>query len=475
MIDKVRSFIKEYNMFEAGDRVVVGVSGGADSVALLKVLLLFKEELALSVFVVHIDHGIRLEAGEDADYVKSLCEESDVPFFLFRENIPKMAAEAKCSEEEMGRIYRYKCFRKVLVEQNACKLAVAHHMDDQAETVLFHMIRGTDLAGLGGMRPVSGDIVRPLLCLRKKEIIDWLVKQGISWREDVTNSDDSYSRNRIRVNVVPELEKVNERSVEHIAELATKINEYDAYIEKQAHEYITKYKIDSENGIGIDRKHLLEQDKILADRVLYELLTNVCGAKKDVTKDHIGELYELMKKSSGRRVNLPYGVTAFNSYDMLYIEKGKVDDERNADRQWSVTVEINELILKGRMEFVIPSGGKAVFTVTNRENDTDYANSEILQKNYTKYFDCDTIGDTLQIRYPDKEDYVVVDMEEHRKKIGRFYKDAKLPANLRGALPVLAVGKEILWLFGVRRFESSKILENTKRILVVEYVKVQED
>ena len=486
MIDKVRSFIREYDMLNEGDRVVAGVSGGADSVALLKVLATLSEKMPLSVFVVHVNHGIRSEAGLDADYVRKLCEQMNIPFFLFEENIPKLAAKEKCSEEEMGRIYRYKCFERVMKEQNANKLAVAHHMDDQAETVLFHMIRGTDLAGLGGMRPVSGNIIRPLLCVRKSEICDWLTSQNISWQEDVTNTDDTYTRNRIRVNVIPQLSNINDKAVAHIYELAGRMQEYDTFIKRQADLYITagiaegyiKQEADAtgvNSCVKIARDHLSRQDKILTERVLYELLTDVCGAKKDITGVHINDLFKLMEKISGRSIDLPYNVRAYNSYDYLVIERVREADKKELD----VTVNAADLegFLTGLSKEDGASGiriklagkGELVLGITDDKEQISESLKN-LQKNYTKYFDCDTIGNTLQIRYPDEQDYLVVDTKGHRKKIGKFFKDVKLPARLRNTTPLLAAGHEVLWVIGDRRSEGFKVTQDTKRILVAQYI-----
>lgn len=178
MEKKVRAYIKQHNMLELNDRVVMGVSGGADSVCLLCLFASLQKEYDLQLYVVHINHGIRKEeATNDANYVKKLCQSFGLPFFLFEENIPLLAKQQKKSEEEMGREYRYQCFRQVLEEVKANKIAVAHHMGDQAETVLFHLVRGSDIAGMAGIKPVQGEIIRPLLCLDKKEIIDYLEKK----------------------------------------------------------------------------------------------------------------------------------------------------------------------------------------------------------------------------------------------------------------------------------------------------------
>lgn len=499
MRDKVRSFIRKYNMINEGDRIVAGVSGGADSIALLKILVSVREEMSLSLFVVHINHGIRDEAAEDALFVKGMCDKMKVPFFLFEENIPDMASREKCSEEEMGRIFRYECFHKVMVRERANKLAVAHHMDDQAETVLFHMARGTDLAGLSGMRPVSfrvvgpgasntedfytemnqgcSIIIRPLLCCRKKEICDWLEKQGDCWREDATNGDDSYSRNKIRVNVLPELEKINERAIEHITELSDRINEYDVYIGNQALSYINNAK-DEGNiiyggcNISINRNHLLKQNKILAERVLYDLLTDVSGAKKDIAGGHIRDILEIMRKQSGKSVNMPYGIKVYNSYEWTCIEKNESENPGEIREDiLDISIDVNELEHEKEMIFELPDGGSIILRIESLDKLKDELlnNSEILQKNYTKYFDCDTIVDTLQIRYPAKEDFIVVDTGGHRKKIGKFFKDIKLPVKQRSAQVVVAKGHEVLWIVGKRRSESYRINPSTGKVLWIEY------
>ena len=232
MINKVEQYINLWNMIEKSDRIVLGVSGGADSVALLLVLQALQQRYDLKLHVVHVNHGIRVEATEDAAYVRALCESMDVPFYLYEADIPTMAKAQGMSEEEMGRVYRYECFDEVLQKVGASKIAVAHHMDDQAETVLFHLARGSKLRGAEGMHPVNGNVIRPLLSCRKEELMQWLRKQQVSWMEDCTNGDDTYARNCIRNQVIPSLEKVNAQAVRHLVEFADEVGAYRQFVQR---------------------------------------------------------------------------------------------------------------------------------------------------------------------------------------------------------------------------------------------------
>ncbi len=172
--EKVFAYIKEHQMLQPGDRVVAGVSGGADSVCLLFLLLEWRREFPLDIAVVHVNHGIRAEAGEDARYVETLCGEHRIPFFLTEADVRQRSILEKCSEEEAGRRTRYEAFDKAAEEWGATKIAVAHNSNDRSETQLFHLFRGSGIRGLASILPVRGRIIRPILCLERWEIEDFL-------------------------------------------------------------------------------------------------------------------------------------------------------------------------------------------------------------------------------------------------------------------------------------------------------------
>lgn len=489
MIEKVRNYMQLHHMIEKGDRIVLGVSGGADSVALLLALNQLKEEMEAELFVVHINHGIRREALEDACYVKQLCESCQVPFYLFEADIPAMAKEQKKTEEEMGREFRYQSFYQVMEQVNAKKLAVAHHMGDQAETVLFHLIRGTDLAGMKGMRPVTDwfkgeenenavryQIIRPLLKCSKEELKKWLEGQNAAWQEDRTNSDNTYARNRMRNQVIPALEQINEQAVCHVVEFADSIAEYQAFFRKAVTDYMSKEvkaEQSQEKGCVTDRILLKRQPEVLARAVIYEMLVSICGARKDILRDHVQAVYELMDKQSGKKVVLPYQMEAQISYEKLIIRK--CFDKETESFQWRKEIVLKELFNGEKRKLQLPQGGnlviqiKSVKEMTSEERKNLMNTDRISKNSYTKFFDCDTIKDTLYVRMPETGDHIVINDKGNRKKLTRLFMDEKISLKERKSKAVVASGHEILWIVGGRRCENYKIGNDTKYILLLMY------
>lgn len=453
-------------MIDTGDRVVVGLSGGADSVALFLLLNELKEEFKLKLYAVHINHGIREEADEDADYAESLCEQFHVPFFLFKEDIKALAKMQGKSEEEMGREYRYQCFFEIMEKEKAEKLAVAHHMDDCAETVLFHLLRGTDLSGMTGIRPVNGKIIRPLLNCRKEELTAWLKEKNVTWKEDVTNLENVYARNKIRNQVLPLLSDLNSQAVKHITEFADSMKEYETFFHNMTLQYVNKYVEfvgeDEARLCCTDCKHLISQEKIFATAVIYEMLAKVCGKKKDLTREHILSIYELLNKQSGKRVDLPHQMEAEISYENLIIRK--CSKQKEIDICWKKEISLEGLKAgkEKQMQIVLPYGGSLTMKIrSNAEGN--------LKNNYTKFFDCDKIGNTLCLRTPEQEDYFAINENGNRKKLSRYFIDEKIPLSERRKKLVVAVDHEVLWLIGGRRSESYKINEDTESVLVLIY------
>ena len=236
LVKNVYETIMASGMICQGDSVVVGVSGGADSVCLLSVLKNLQMSMALQLTAVHIHHGLRgEEADRDRDFVTALCEDMQIPCVCFQADIRAMAREQHLSEEEAGRKFRYDCFEEVRQERQASKIAVAHHRDDLAETVLLNLFRGSGLKGLSGIPMMRGCIVRPLLDVGRADIEAYLGRQGMSYRNDATNFETEYTRNRIRLDILPYVtEHINQAAVSHIAETAAIASDICRYVENQA-------------------------------------------------------------------------------------------------------------------------------------------------------------------------------------------------------------------------------------------------
>ena len=237
MREKVFAWIEQKKLIQKDDMVFVGVSGGADSVCLLLLLLEYRKRVPFSVQAVHVEHGIRGEESlEDAKFTRKLCERLGVSCHICEVDVPGYAREHRMGLEEAARSLRYDCFRRVAGESSAAvkKLALAHHADDNAETVLFQLARGSGVRGLGGIRMIrelTGGVtlIRPLLGVTRAQIEGYLREQGADWRTDATNDDTGYSRNRIRHNILPELLKVNGRAGAHRAERGAAFGTFGLY------------------------------------------------------------------------------------------------------------------------------------------------------------------------------------------------------------------------------------------------------
>ena len=242
MLRKVINFTDKWQMLQKEDCVIAGVSGGADSVCLLFVLLELQKKIGFEIIVVHVNHGLRGPAAdEDEAYVKRICREHGIICESYFVNVESIAKNRKQSTEEVGRDVRKECFSKTLQKYGGTKIALAHHQNDSAETFLFHLARGTGLKGLGGILPVNGNVIRPLLCLDRNEIEAYLKEQGVSYCVDQTNASDAYTRNRIRNHVLPYMEEnVNGKTVEHINETMEQIRRIQDYLEKQTDSYWEK-------------------------------------------------------------------------------------------------------------------------------------------------------------------------------------------------------------------------------------------
>ncbi|MCD7735396.1 MAG: tRNA lysidine(34) synthetase TilS, partial [Lachnospiraceae bacterium] len=230
--------IQEYHMLEPGMRVIVGVSGGADSVCLLHVLEQYRREIPFELLTVHVEHGLRgQESLNDAVFVEKLCAGYAVPCRVVHAQVRSRMREERLSCEEAGRAERYRIFSEISREWGATRIAVAHNQNDQAETVLWNLARGSGIKGLGGIRPIQGNIIRPLLFTARKEIEEYLRGEGISWRTDQTNLETAYTRNRIRLSLLPQMEsELNSQAARHIAEAAVRLQDVQQYLDKKTDE-----------------------------------------------------------------------------------------------------------------------------------------------------------------------------------------------------------------------------------------------
>lgn len=446
------SYIEQNSMISKGDRVLLGLSGGPDSVCLLFVLLALKERLDFSLEAVHINHMIRgQEADEDQAFVEKLCNENQVTCHVERINVVELARKSGRSLEEEARIVRYEAF-----ERYACdKIAVAHNANDNAETVLFHMARGCGLDGVCGIAPVRGKIVRPLLLLEKSEILEMLESADIPYRIDSTNSDVEYDRNRIRHNVMKELSAINSEATAHISQMAAKLSQVASYINNQAMSLIESAK-DESGGLRVDV--LNDSPELLKIEVIKLYCSWHMPEQKDVGQTHIDAVAKVLESTEEKRVNLPHSKVAVVSGGLLFIE-----DKDAAKNQAIIgqTIDLKELESNGEASVKV-----AGFDVRLKLL-IDCTDVALSSKVYTKVFDYDRIKGSVVFRTKAPGDFLVVNSAGGTKTLSDYFVNEKIPRYQRDQVLVLADDSHIMWAVGYRISEYYKITSNTSRILEI--------
>lgn len=385
MTEQVIEWIKAEKLIAQGDCVIAGVSGGADSVCLLRLLLEIQKKMDFTLEAVHVEHGIRgEESRRDAAFVQALCDSFRVPCHIYAVDVPAYAEEKGLGLEEAARIKRYECYQKEIEkrtgEKRTVKVALAHHADDNAETLLFQMIRGSGIVGLAGMRakrPLTegAELIRPLLNVQRREIESYLSSIGQEYRVDSTNTDTDYSRNRIRHNILPELSEINEQAVSHMNRSAGMLRQIADYLAQQAEEAMRECCIretpDGETGgkrhcqgdveccvwETLERERHCQGDieccvrkmpereatenknrefgetvlihaekfetypELLQNEMLHRALAEVSGSSRDIGAVHVEAVRLLFQKQVGRSLDLPYGVRAERVYEGVRIQK----------------------------------------------------------------------------------------------------------------------------------------------------------
>ncbi|MBS5511736.1 MAG: tRNA lysidine(34) synthetase TilS [Clostridium sp.] len=490
-------------MTDRGDGVLAAVSGGADSVCLLLLLNGLAAELGIRVFAFHMNHGIRgAEADRDERFVMELCERLNISLTVAHEKVETYAEKYGLSGEEAGRILRYRHLEETAERYQCAKIAVAHHEDDDAETVLLNLFRGSGLAGLSGIRPVRGKIIRPLLCVSRKEIEEYLKEQGFSWCEDSTNRENDYTRNKIRNELLPWVkENINSRAAEHILAVSELAAQADVYFEMEAErileESCSKRREEAkqptsqnageadgkESGTGQDSKvaenamkmytkistNLFDsQPEILKTYIIRRMVLNAAGKAKDITERHIRAVMKLTGPGGGHSVNLPYGLQAVRGYETLKIVQGQerriAVESSDPGQKWKNEGSFEkEIRLRTDLDETFRVGPASVrLHASSRKKEP-----EIPKNQYTKWFDYDKINVGLSIRYRQNGDYLTLS-GGGKKKLRRFMIDEKIPENERDRIPVLADGDHVLWVVGYRISDYYKITDETEHILEAE-------
>lgn len=459
--EKIAIYCDNNQLFELGDGVIVGLSGGADSVFLLWLLVRLQKRWKLRLQAIHINHGIRgEEALRDQEYAVSFAEKLGVPCKVIRTEIPVLSKEWQMTEEEAGRVFRYQYFEKRRQELNYDKIAVAHHRDDQAETIIFQLLRGSGLRGLGGMRPKRGKIVRPLLEVGRQEIEEVLKQEGITYCTDSTNGQNVYARNRIRNQVIPYLqEKIQPAAAEHIASAGGHLREIMDYIDNQTDAVYRKSVTQGTKGLVIREDAFLSLALIIKRELILRMIQELSGKRKDITAAHVEAVLTVFQGKTGKKVMLPYGLRAEKSYESLLMYR---DDSGENDE--AILFEPEQLAL-GK-EYKISLGKNKYFYVVFEKICGENLSWFNLKKHCTKCFDYDRMDTMPMFRYPEEGDFLWLDSAGKVKKLSRLFIDEKVSLEERKRMVVLAEKHHILWVPALNRCSAYYyVTENTREII----------
>ena len=480
----VQKMMREWNMVSSGDTLLAAVSGGADSVCLLLTLVGLRETMDFSLEAIHVEHGIRGEESlKDQRFVQELCASLGVPLTCVAVDVPKYCAEHGTSEEEAARLLRYEQFSRIAVQKKA-KVILAHHMEDNAETVLFQMVRGSRLAGMRGMQPVRVDeqgvmYLRPMLQVHRDEIEQELAKRRQKYCVDSTNLEVDYSRNYLRKEVLPKLTEVNGQAVAHINEMSWYMSELNDFLEietqKAWERLVQEQKMEGViQSVAIGIEQLKRLHLVIQKELLMKMLICLADNRKDITSGHIADLLMLCDRQSGREVHLPYCVVGKRVFDSIVLMRAE-----NSVASPMETAEVSKMteVSQRDLEHLLSSGESMELYLGNsgeflklRVFGYDKSSVEIPRKPYTKWMDYDNIKQGFCIRVRQEGDYFISDSQGHHKKLQNYFVDAKIPMEERNRMWLLAQGSHVLWLIGGRISETTKVTERTQIIVELEYI-----
>ena len=478
MLIKASNYIKSHILIEKGDRILVGVSGGADSVCLLHILSTLYQDTDVDFFAVHVHHGIRKEeADRDEAFVRELCYSLKIQYRSYHYDVISIASKEGISEEEAGRKVRYESFVDASNAYRCNKVAVAHNRNDNAETFIFNLFRGSAVKGLTGMDSIITmktdvgkiKVIRPLLAITREEIEAYLEERNLPYQNDSTNFSDVYTRNKIRNQVLGYAKsQINSNVIEHINNAAGHLRETLDFVEKRINEryeaLVSKDDIFCEYSI-----HELEyEDIVIRKGIIRRILGDLAGSLKDIEAKHVETVLSLAKKQVGKMVCLPYGMIAIRKYDRIRLclePNGKEQILHNNE-----PVIPTDIIAPGRTD--IEQYGIYIETDVFEYK----KNLQIPKNSCMKWFDYDKIENTLKLRARKSGDYFHINNQGGRKKLKDYFIDLKIPKEERDDLLLVADGSHILWIvgYGNRISEGYKISNNTKRILSMILINAKE-
>lgn len=465
---KTKQFIEKYHMLCRDSGVLIGLSGGADSVALLFVLCALREEWNLRIVALHVHHGIRPEAQEDADFCRELCAARQVEFYCEYADVPKLAQDMRLTVEEAGRKVRYELFELYRRQLKLDAIAVAHHQNDQAETMLFQLFRGSGLRGMAGIPVKREYIIRPLLGVTRGEIEEYLREKQSGYVTDATNLTDIYARNKIRQHILPMAEEVSNGAVINMNRAGAQLREILDYMEQEANDFLIKYSTQVEQGcltevstkeqlkeLTLQTEPLIKAHPALQKMIIMTAIEHTFNSRRDITERHVEAICQLLEKEGEKEVHLPKGGLVTKRYDKLVFES-------QTEQKPKENSHFQALEIQADATYILPDGRtlKTRLIFNNKLQN-------IPKNDCTKWFDYDKIMRPLILRNREKGDFLTINDGGARKTLQDYLVNEKVPKSERDKLLVLADGQHIVWVPGMRISAYYKVTEQTEKILQV--------
>jgi tRNA(Ile)-lysidine synthase len=433
---QVRKTIRAFGMLSGGEHVLIAVSGGADSTALMTCLHALAPEFHLTISIAHLNHGIRgKEADGDEDFVRCMASDRGLRFISETVDIKTDAKSPKRNLEDLAREKRYEFLRRCASNVGAQKIAVGHTMNDQAETALFRFIRGSGVAGLSAIHPViAGTVIRPLLECSRLSILDYLNQKGCQYRDDSTNADLRHSRNRIRRELLPYLEDhFNPRAIETLAREAELFREVSDFIESRAKESFLLIRKNTDRGLSLNIEDMLRIHPVLQKEVWRQALHECLGSLRGISSCHIDSLLRLSRQDrSGASAQLPRGGRATREFEVICLQKEPPPSSDFA----------RELKIPGSC---IVSESGAVFTAAICSTPEIRTIREKCDRQ--AFLEGSILPKTLTIRSRAPGDRY--GGPGHRK-VKKMLITHRVPFTDRARLPMIAIGRDVIWIPGFR-------------------------
>ena len=426
--NKVLNYINDKKLISFGDSLICAVSGGADSVCMLDILVNLKDTLSLNIYVAHLNHGLRgKEADSDEQFVKGLCKKYSLPFYSKKLDVKELSKKLKVSCEEAGRIARYEFFDELREKLNIKKISTAHNKNDDAETVLMRILRGTDIAGLSGISPFNeNNIIRPVLCLSRSEIEDYLHCKGLNFVTDSTNAENDFTRNKIRNILIPSI--INDYNNGFIDTFSSNIElfkEADSFIEEYVNNKYTQLTKKEYYGLNVDINLLLKENKYIGKRIIKKSIYSISNL--NITNSLCDIIYNSLTKDN--IIAITKDINVYIKYGKLYLVREKLHHSFSynfTDYGTYYIPEINSTFEISEVNGIPKRCDKNTLFLPIDEFNLDFILRSKEDGDKMKLLNCGT------------------------KKISDIFTDEKIPSFLRSDIPVLEYNNEIMWLCGVR-------------------------